>query len=258
MGEVVRRALRLEYPRLGPIEVTVTTDPTTTAELAREAARDRAQRPDETRAMAEEEVVYSCESCAPFSREHVCFTHPLRSPMCGRRWSEMVVGARYMGISSDRPWRRRGRPENCCAVVTLGKALDPVRGEYEGLNDFVREATEGRMQRVFLHSVRNYPHSSCGCFGALAWWSEEMGGIGIMHRGFEGEAPDGSTWNTLANRAGGKQQPGITGVSEEYMRSPKFLQGDGGWGAVKWMTKKLRDGLREDVPEVEGVSAEQT
>jgi hypothetical protein len=134
IGEVLRRALRLEYPRVGPIEVTVATDPATTAELARQAERERARRPGETQAMAEEEVVYSCESCAPFSREHVCFVHPLRAPMCGRSWSEMVVGARYMGVSAGQPWRRRGRPENCCAVVPLRKALDPVKGEYEGLN----------------------------------------------------------------------------------------------------------------------------
>ena len=250
MGEVVRRGLRLEYPRLGPVRVSVVGDSRRLAELRGEVEAERERR---TAAMAEAaaaEVVYACESCAPFSREHVCFAHPLRSPMCGRRWTEMLVGARYMSVSAGRPWRRRGRPENCCTVVRLGRAIDPARGEYEGLNEFVRQATGGRMQRVFLHSVREHPHSSCGCFYALAWWSEELGGIGVMHRGFDGTAPDGSTWNSLANHAGGKQQPGITGVGLEYMRSPLFLQGDGGWGAVKWLTGKLKDELKDSVPRV--------
>ena len=260
MGEVVRRGLRLEYPRLGPIHVEVIADTKRLAAMAPEVTAERERRREDMARLqeAEEEVVFSCESCAPFSREHVCFAHPLRSPMCGRRWSEMMVGARYMGVSAGRPWRRRGRPENCCALVPLGPPVDPVKGEYEELNEFVRRATNGRMQRVFLHSVRDFPHSSCGCFGALAWWSEEMGGIGIMPRGFKGAAPDGSTWNMLANRAGGKQQPGITGVSLAYMRSPKFLQGDGGWGAVKWMARKLKDELTRDMPEVEGVPTEES
>ncbi len=259
IGEVVRRGLRLEYPRLGPIRVEVIADGARLEGLAAEAKAERERRRDETERMAEgdEAEVYSCESCAPFSREHVCFVHPLRTPMCGRPWREMLVGARYMGVSAGRPWRRRGRPENCCTVVPLGREIDPVKGEYEGLNEFVRRATDGRMERVFLHSVRDYPHSSCGCFYALAWWSEEMGGIGLMQRGFSGTAPDGSTWNTLANRAGGKQQPGITGLAIGYMRSPKFLQGDGGWGAVKWMTQRLKDELREAVPEVEGIATEE-
>ena len=259
MAEVVRRGLRLEYPRLGPIHVEVIADPKQLLAMADEVKGERASHREEMARLqeADEEVIFSCESCAPFSREHVCLTHPLRSPMCGRRWSEMVVGARYMGVSAGRPWRRRGRPENCCAVVPLGRTIDPVKGEYEGLNEFVRQATHGRMHRVFLHAVRDFPHSSCGCFSALAWWSDEMGGIGIMPRGFEGAAPDGSTWNMLANRSGGKQQPGITGVSLEYMRSPKFLQGDGGWAAVKWMPRKLTDELTGDVPAVAGVPTEE-
>ncbi len=258
MAEVVRRALRLEYPRLGPIHVSVIGERERLRSVADEVQALRAARADEMVHLteAEPEVVYACESCAPFSREHVCFTHPLRAPMCGRPWTEMLVGARYMDVSAGRPWRRRGRPENCCAVVPLGRCLDPLKGEYEGLNEFVRRATEGRMERVFLHSVREFPHSSCGCFYALAWWSDEMGGIGLMHRGFEGSAPDGSTWNLLANRAGGKQQPGITGLASGYMASPKFLQGDGGWGAVKWMTRKLQEELEDAVPAVGDVPTE--
>ncbi|MFB3880258.1 MAG: hypothetical protein ACE149_03295 [Armatimonadota bacterium] len=255
MAEVIRRGLRLEYPRLGPVHVEVIGDVNRLGELAPQAAAERAEREAAYQAAlaSSPTEVYTCEACAPFSREHVCVIHPVRMPMCGRRWTEMLVGARYMGVSSGRPWRRRGRPENCCTVVPLGRTLDPVKGEYEGLNELVRQATGGRMERVFLHSVRDFPHSSCGCFYALAWWSEKLGGIGLMHRGFEGAAPDGSTWNDLANRAGGKQQPGVSGVGIAYMRSPTFLQGDGGWRSVKWMTAKLQGELREYVPEVSAI-----
>jgi len=258
MAQVIRRGLRLECPRLGPVHIEVIGDVGRLSELALQIAAERAERnrayvaalalpPDE---------VYTCEACAPFSREHICITHPVRMPMCGRRWTEMLVGARYMGVSSGRPWRRRGRPENCCAAVPLGRVLDPVKGEHEGLNEFVRQATGGRMQRVFLHSVRGFPHSSCGCFYALAWWSDELGGVGLMHRGFDNAAPDGLTWNDLANRAGGKQQPGITGVSVEYMRSPTFLQGDGGWSSVKWMTAKLKEEMKDFAPAAESIPTE--
>jgi len=257
VAEVVRRGLRLEFPRLGPVRIAVTAAP---ERLAAEVSAARAQREVELRRVADSDldVLYACEACAPFSREHLCLIQPRRAPMCGRRWREMLVGARYMAVSAGRPWRRRGRPENCCTEVPLGRALDPLCGEYEDLNAFVAWATGGRMTRVFLHSVRDYPHSSCGCFAALAWWSEELGGLALMHRGFEGAAPDGSTWNLLANRAGGKQQPGITGVGHAYMRSPRFLQGDGGWAAVKWITAKLQRDLQESVPAVAHIPTEES
>ena len=258
MADVVRRALRLEYPSVGPLRVEVIGDQRRLAETAPGIASERADRDRGFAAAVSEapEVVYTCEACAPFSREHLCIAHPVRMPMCGRRWTEMLVGARYMGVSAGRPWRRRGRPENCCTAVPLGKALDAVKGEYEGLNEFARRATNGRIQRIFLHSVRDHPHSSCGCFYALAWWSDQLGGLGLMHRGFEGVAPDGSTWNHLANRAGGKQQPGITGVGLEYMRSATFLQGDGGWRAVKWVTRKLKEEVAGYAPDASSVRTE--
>jgi hypothetical protein len=258
MAEVVRRGLRLEFPRLGPVHVAVIGQPDRLDLLAAQVAQERAQREAELQRFRDADLdrLFACEACAPFSREHVCLVQPLRAPMCGRGWREMLVGARYMTVSSGRPWRRRGRPENCCTEVLLGEASDPLRGEYPALNAFVTQATEGRMTRVFLHSVRDFPHSSCGCFAALAWWSEQLGGLCLMDRGFEGTAPDGSTWNLLANRAGGKQQPGITGVGPEYLRSPRFLQGDGGWAAVVWMTSKLQRDLVDDVPAVASIPTE--
>ena len=43
----------------------------------------------------------------------------------------------------------------------------------------------------------------------------------------------------LANFAGGKQNPGITGVSINYIRSSKFLKGDGGIKKVVWVDSDL-------------------
>lgn len=68
-----------------------------------------------------------------------------------------------------------------------------------------------------------------------------------MKRGFRGKAPNGMTWDLLANRAGGKQEPGICGVSLDYLRSAKFLQGVGGYRRVQWMDQKTRNELADIV-----------
>ncbi len=99
--------------------------------------------------------------------------------------------------------------------------------------------THGKLQRVYLHSLREFPHTSCGCFQALAFWIESVQGIGIISRNSTAVTPDGQTWEKLANRAGGKQSPGITGVSLEYIRSKSFLRGDGGLSNVVWVDSVL-------------------
>jgi acetyl-CoA decarbonylase/synthase complex subunit beta len=99
--------------------------------------------------------------------------------------------------------------------------------------------SNGRIDRVFLHSLRGFPHTSCGCFQNLAFWLKEVNGIGIMSRGSKSVTPDGRTWDILANHAGGKQADGITGVSTKYVLSKDFLRGDGGLANVVWVDSEL-------------------
>ena len=117
--------------------------------------------------------------------------------------------------------------------------------------------TGGQLKRVYLHSLRDYPHTSCGCFGALAFWLDEVDGIGIMLRGSEAISPDGQRWEMLANRAGGKQSPGIAGVSLTYIRSPNFLKGDGGIANVVWVDSSLYKQISDIFAPGQNVATEQ-
>jgi CO dehydrogenase/acetyl-CoA synthase beta subunit len=69
-----------------------------------------------------------------------------------------------------------------------------------------------------------------------------------MHRGYEGYAPGGLTWYKLANLAGGKQAPGVVGVSLAYLRSPKAFAGEGGLSSIKWATEKALGFMQERLP----------
>jgi acetyl-CoA decarbonylase/synthase complex subunit beta len=48
--------------------------------------------------------------------------------------------------------------------------------------------------------------------------------------------------------AGGRQIPGFHGLSIEYLRSPKFIQVDGGWKRVVWMPKAIKDRVGDFIP----------
>ena len=148
---------------------------------------------------------------------HVCVVTPDRTALCGAiNWFDCRAAAKM-------------DPEGPIFEVEKGDLLDDVKGEYTNVNSIVMEKSQGTVERVFLHSVFEYPHTSCGCFEAVAFYIPELDGIGIVDRDFRGETPLGIPFSAMAGQcSGGKQVEGFTGLSLEYMRSPKFLQADGG------------------------------
>ena len=159
--------------------------------------------------------------------------------MCASRtYASIKAAARF--DSADVPWKRQSEKDiPLRSIIRKGAVLDAERGEYQGCNEAIAAMTSGQIDRVFLHSLRDHPHTSCGCFQTLAFWMPEVEGIGIMLGNSKATEPCGKTWSALANSAGGKQTPGISGVSLQYIRSPTFLRGDGGLGNVVWVDSAL-------------------
>ena len=103
---------------------------------------------------------------------------------------------------------------------------------------------------MFLHSVDDFPHTGCGCFGLILFrMAQPKVGIGIMARGEEGHAPDGRTWEDLYYNQAGKQTPGSTGATHAYLQSRKFLQSHGGWKGVTWVSPKVATMMGNDLPD---------
>ncbi len=257
LANALHAGLRWHFPRLQDIHVKLVFEPD---ELARESTRARQFERERERIRAEEteagvDLFVSCIECQTFTHRHVCIVTPGRPPMCGRD-PDQVRAAALFGATWH-PYLRRGlKAQDLREMVDKGRCIDPLRGEYEGVNEAVRRLSDGAIQRVYLHSLRDFPHSSCGCFHYLAFEIEGCG-IGIMDRSFPGKAPNGETWDSLANRAGGKQTPGITGISAGYLRSPDFLKADGGLKSVVWVTAKVMDQIEDLLPGDRGPATEQ-
>jgi acetyl-CoA decarbonylase/synthase complex subunit beta len=141
-------------------------------------------------------------------------------------------------------------PDGPIFEIEKGTVVDDVKGEYSNVNSVVTERSQGTVERVYLHSVFEYPHTSCGCFEAVAFYIPELDGIGIVDRDFRGETPLGIPFSAMAGQcSGGKQVEGFTGLSLEYMRSPKFLQADGAFERIVWLPKEIKESLQEYIPE---------
>ena len=260
LGEAIYWGVRLAYPRLKDIGIEIICDPDLLAEQAAQVKDYKRQRRQQVQAMTEAntEEFCTCIECRPFSLMHTCILTPEHPPMCGSRTYESVKAGAYFG-SDQIPWKRpseRALPMR--SVFNKGRLLDASRGEYEGCNQAYRDLTRGQLERVFLHSVRDYPLTSCGCFQALAFWIPEVEGLGIMSRNSPALTPAGQSWDTLANRAGGKQTPGLVGVSYPYMHSSQFLRGDGGMANVVWVDSALHRKIEKLFPPGRRVATEAT
>ncbi|HMK54758.1 MAG TPA: CO dehydrogenase/CO-methylating acetyl-CoA synthase complex subunit beta [Methanobacteriaceae archaeon] len=229
-----------EYPIIEAISITIMTEEVKVKEFVEKALVQYEQRDARARELSDEDVdvFYGCVMCQSFAPTHVCVVTPDRTALCGAiNWFDCRAAAKM-------------DPDGPIFEIVKGEVLDEVKGEYQNINEMVAERSQGTFDTVYLHSVFGHPHTSCGCFEAVAFYIPELDGIGIVDRDFRGETPLGIPFSAMAGQcSGGKQVEGFTGLSLEYMRSPKFLQADGGYERVIWLPKEIKESLAEYIPE---------
>jgi acetyl-CoA decarbonylase/synthase complex subunit beta len=248
IAETLRRWIPYEFPYLENIHIKILTgDDIKEVRIAVDEFRALRQKVISEESDDNVKYFHYCLECQPFAKDHVCIITPDRPPMCGRD-RLMQKAAALFGVSRH-PWKRQElKEQEIRGTITVGNAIDVKNGEYVEVNRAIERLSPSHIKRVQLHGLREFPHTSCGCFQFLVFWIESLHGIGIMERDYQGEAPEGFTWDRLANAAGGKQAPGIVGVSRNYLRSKRFMQGEGGLDAVRWVSPKAFEVLRNLLP----------
>jgi acetyl-CoA decarbonylase/synthase complex subunit beta len=239
IGKVLNRLFKSELPIIEKMQVTFFTDQEKVKSLYDEALRIYDARDARARGLKDEEVdkFYGCALCQSFAPTHVCVITPQRYSNCGAiSWFDGRAAA-----SVD--------PKGPVFTIEKGELLDPVKGEFSGVNEAVKKKSLGEITRVWLYTAFGYPHTSCGCFEAVAFYIPEVDGFGIVHRGYKEVAVNGLAFSTIADStAGGRQVDGFHGISIEYMRSPKFLQADGGWKRIVWLPKEVKERVKDFIP----------
>jgi len=253
IGEVLIANLRHQFPRLERIQVELIFDAEQVAAMAAEVRAEREDRDSAVVAATEEGVdeFIACIGCSPFAPDHVCVLTPERPPQCGRSYGMIKTGALY-GWDDMSSIHHRAEHANTNSFVPCpkGELLDPAAGEWSGINETVNRLSRGRTARVQLHSLHEAPHTGCGCFQLVMFLMDgELPGIGIMERGYRGQAPDGRRWEDLHYALGGKQTPGMAGAPPAYLDSPRFLAAHGGWESVVWVSPRVAERMGERLPD---------
>jgi len=239
VGKVLQRLFKSELPIIEKIQIAFITDPKKVEEMWVEAKKIYEARDAKARGLKDEEVdsFYGCTLCQSFAPTHVCVITPQRYANCGAiSWFDGRAAARV-------------DPKGPVFKIERGELLDQLKGEFSGINQAVKEKSLGEVTRVHLYTAFGFPHTSCGCFEGTAFYIPEVDGLGIVHRDFKGVTVNGLPFSTMADStAGGRQVDGFHGISIEYMRSPKFLQADGGWNRVVWMPEGLKERVKDFIP----------
>jgi acetyl-CoA decarbonylase/synthase complex subunit beta len=239
VGVVLQRLYKSELPIIQKIQVTFITDPEKVKEMTADALKLYEARDARARGLKDEEVdkFYGCSLCQSFAPTHVCVITPQRYSNCGSiSWFDARATARI-------------DPKGPVYEIDKGELVDSVKGEYSGVNENVKKKSLGEIQRVWLYTGFGYPHTSCGCFEAVAFFIPEVDGFGVVNRGYKEVTVNGLPFSTIADStAGGRQVDGFHGLSIEYMRSPKLLQADGGWNRIVWMPAGIKERVKDYMP----------
>ncbi len=236
-GVIVHAKLLKEFPSIvDKAQVTIYTKLEDIERLLPEAQAAFQERDARLAGMTDEsvDVFYSCKLCQSYAPTHVCIISPEKLGLCGAyNWLDGKAASEINPLGGNEP-------------VLKGQCLDQVKGEWQGVNEYLYQKSNKTIPKVSMYSIMDSPSTSCGCFECILAVVPEANGLMIVNRGYSGMSPCGMKFTVLAGSVGGgNQTPGFMGVGRLYVTSKKFVSAEDGLKRLVWITKELKDALSD-------------
>jgi acetyl-CoA synthase len=237
IGVVLHAKFHQDFGKiLDKVQVTLITDKKKVDELTKRARAEYKMRDERVEKMTDEdvEIYYSCTLCQSFAPTHVCSVSPERTGLCGAyNWMDCKAAYEINPTGPNQP-------------IEKGECIDPVLGQWKGVNEFVNKASRGAITHYNFYSLVIDPMTTCGCCECIAAMLPGCNGVMTVNRDYTGETPCGMKFTTLAGvMGGGASSPGFVGHSKFNITQKKFIKGDGGLLRVVWMPKILKEEIKE-------------
>jgi len=237
LGDIMTAMTRHRFKSIvDKVQVTLYTDEKDVLEIQEQARAAYKERDQRLGSLIDEsvDIFYSCLLCQSFAPSHVCIITPERLGLCGAyNWLDGKAAFEIDPTGGNQP-------------VQKGSMLDARYGRYTGVDEYLKKSTGGAVETLNLYTIMENPMTSCGCFECIVAIVPEANGVMIVQRGHQGMTPAGMKFSTLAGSVGGgAQTPGFMGIGRNFITSKKFLAGDGGLKRIVWMTKNLKESLKE-------------
>lgn len=164
MGTILIRLFKAELPIVKKAQATFYTNEESIQEPHAMAMDVYNARDERARGLHDDDVdmFYGCvyefptrefsEICQSFAPTHACCITPDRTSLCGSiNWFDARAAAKV-------------DPKGPIFAVVPGECKDDFAGEYVGINEMMKKRSQGEIDRVYLYSGMEFPHTSCGCF----------------------------------------------------------------------------------------------
>ncbi|MBT7712288.1 MAG: CO dehydrogenase/CO-methylating acetyl-CoA synthase complex subunit beta, partial [Deltaproteobacteria bacterium] len=174
-GEIIHAKFLSEYPAIvDKVKVTLFTETDEVAKRLTVARKIYKERNLRLAAMTDEsvDIFYSCLLCQSFAPNHVCIITPERLGLCGAyNWLDGKAAFEIDETGPNQP-------------VKKGELLDPVKGIWTGVNDYVYSNSHKSVSTFCAYSIMDRPMTSCGCFEAICAYVPECNGVMVVNREF--------------------------------------------------------------------------
>ena len=236
LGSIIHAKYHADFDNIcDKVQVKIYTDEAQVKEILAKAREVYAHRDARVEGMTDETegVFYSCTLCQSFAPSHVCVVTPERGGLCGAySWLDCKASNEINPIGPNQS-------------IPKVRVIDEFKGQWEGVNAFVKKASRGSVDSYNAYSIMDNPMTSCGCFECISAIAPMCNGIMTVDRDFPGMTPSGMKFTTLAGSVGGGAvTPGFVGHSKQYILSKKFIRAEGGLKRLVWMPKHLKEELR--------------
>lgn len=242
IGVVLHAKLHQDFNTiLDKVEVEIYSNQADVDRITKEARAAYKSRDERVENMTDEDVetYYSCTLCQSFAPSHVCTISPERTGLCGAyNWMDCKASFEINPTGPNQP-------------IEKGECVDPVLGQWKGINDFIVKASRGTIDHYNFYSMVNDPMTTCGCCECIAAMLPSCNGVMTVNREYMGQTPCGMKFTSLAGiMGGGASSPGFVGHSKFNITQGKFIKGDGGLLRMVWMPKILKEEIKERLDKV--------
>jgi acetyl-CoA synthase len=215
IGTILHAKLHQDFGSiLDKVQVTLYTNKKDVDELTKRARKEYKVRDERVENMTDEttDTFYSCTLCQSFAPSHVCVVSPERTGLCGAyNWMDCKASFQINPTGPNQP-------------VEKGEVLDPVLGQFRGVNEFLYKASRQAIDHYNFYSIVSDPMTTCGCCEAIAAVLPGCNGVMTVHRDYSGMTPCGMKFSTLAGTVGGGlSSPGFVGHGKYNITQRKFI-----------------------------------
>ena len=237
IGALLHAKLHQDFGRIfDKMQVNIYTEEAKVKETVEQARAVYGARDIRIEGMTDEttDTYYSCTLCQSFAPSHVCVISPERTGLCGSyNWMDCKAAYEISPTGPNQPVEKKA-------------TIDAKLGQWQGVNDFIYQASRQKIDHYNFYSIVNDPMTTCGCCECIAAVLPLCNGVMTVNREYSGATPCGMKFTTLAGTiGGGLSTPGFVGHGKYNTCQRKFLMGDGGLLRIVWMPKMLKEEIAD-------------